>query len=185
MRSTFVRFRCAALSSSFDAPTRPTMHSNAITVVSAARVLHATSVLQVQHARRVMMVISCALLFASLTMASPPLTKSVIYVYGSHLRKISVLYIKHIYIDGSCWDIIIIKQIHTFTSNILFEQRRFGLGFPSLYQVKWQEENEKPTNTELLFFASRTNWNIYGATQTETSLWGNPERNVVAQTMCC
>ena len=35
-----------------------------ITVVSAARarVLHATSVLQVQHARRVMMTISCALL---------------------------------------------------------------------------------------------------------------------------
>ena len=26
--------------------------------------------------------------------------------------------------DGSCWEIIIIKQIHTFTSNILFEQRR-------------------------------------------------------------
>ena len=39
--------------------------------------------------------------------------------------------------DGSCWEIIIIKQIHTFTSNILFEQRRFGLGCPRLYQVKW------------------------------------------------
>ena len=25
--------------------------------------------------------------------------------------------------DGSCWEIIIIKQIHTFTSNILFEQQ--------------------------------------------------------------
>ena len=32
--------------------------------------------------------------------------------------------------DGSCWEIIIIKRIHTFTSNILFEQRRFGLGSP-------------------------------------------------------
>ena len=29
-----------------------------------------------------------------------------------------------------------IKQIYTFTSNMLFEQRRFGLGCPSLYQVK-------------------------------------------------
>ena len=56
---------------------------------------------------------------------------------------------------------MIIKQNHTFTSNILFEQRRFGLGCPSLYQVKWQEENEKPTNIKLLFFASRTNWKIY------------------------
>ena len=37
---------------------------------------------------------------------------------------------------------LFIKQIHTFTSNILFEQRRCGLGCPSLYQVKWQEENE-------------------------------------------
>ena len=44
--------------------------------------------------------------------------------------------------DGSFWEIIIIKQTHTFTSNILFGQRRFGLGCPSLYQVKWQEENE-------------------------------------------
>ena len=39
--------------------------------------------------------------------------------------------------DGSCWEIMIIKQIHTLTSNILFEQRRLGLGCPSLYQVKW------------------------------------------------
>ena len=37
--------------------------------------------------------------------------------------------------DGSCWEIIIIKQIHTFTSNVLFQQRRFGLVCPSLYQV--------------------------------------------------
>ena len=29
-----------------------------------------------------------------------------------------------------------IQQIHTFTSNILFEQRRFGLSYPSLYQIK-------------------------------------------------
>ena len=36
----------------------------------------------------------------------------------------------------------LIKQIQTFISNILFEQRRFGLGCPSLYQVNWQEENE-------------------------------------------
>ena len=51
--------------------------------------------------------------------------------------------IQFILSDGSCWEIIIrIKQIHTFTSNILFEQWLFGLGCPSLYQVKWQEENE-------------------------------------------
>ena len=43
-----------------------------------------------------------------------------------------------------------IEQIHTFTSNTgkLFEQRRFGLGCPNLYQVKWQEENEKAINTK-------------------------------------
>ena len=35
----------------------------------------------------------------------------------------------------------IITQIHGFTSIILFEQRRFGLGCPSLCQVKWQEKN--------------------------------------------
>ena len=29
--------------------------------------------------------------------------------------------------DGSCRKIIIIRQIHTFTSNTLIEQRRFGL----------------------------------------------------------
>ena len=35
-------------------------------------------------------------------------------------------------VSGSCWvyGIIIIKQIHTFTSNILFEQRHLGLGCP-------------------------------------------------------
>ena len=47
----------------------------------------------------------------------------------------------------------IIKQIHTFTSNILFEQRHFGLGCPSLYQVKWPSDLIKG-----------------GATQTEMSL---------------
>ena len=52
--------------------------------------------------------------------------------------------------DGSCWEIIIIKQIHTFTSNILIEQRRFGLGCPSLDKG-----------------------------------WGNPDQNVVAQSICC
>ena len=31
-----------------------------------------------------------------------------------------------------CWEIIIIKQTHTFTSNILFWQRRFGMGCPRL-----------------------------------------------------
>ena len=54
--------------------------------------------------------------------------------------------------DGSCWEIIIIKQIHTFTSNILIEQRRFGLGCPSLY-IKIDFDLIKA-----------------GATQTETSL---------------
>ena len=47
----------------------------------------------------------------------------------------------------------VIKQIHTFTSNMLLEQRRFGLGSPSLYQVKWPFDLIKA-----------------GATQTETSL---------------
>ena len=47
------------------------------------------------------------------------------------------LHCRNCFSDGSCWEIIIIKQIHSFTSNILFEQRRFGLGCPSLYQVKW------------------------------------------------
>ena len=46
----------------------------------------------------------------------------------------------------SCWEIVIIKPIHTFTSNKLFEQRRFGLACPSLALIK------------------------AGATQTETSL---------------
>ena len=48
--------------------------------------------------------------------------------------------------DGSCWEIIfilIIQQFHTFASNIMFEQRRFDLGCPSFYLIKWQEENEK------------------------------------------
>ena len=48
---------------------------------------------------------------------------------------------------------IIIKQIHTLTSNISFEQRRFALGCPSLYQVKWPFDLIKA-----------------GATRTETSL---------------
>ena len=44
--------------------------------------------------------------------------------------------------DSSCWEIIIIKQIHTFTSNILFEQRRVGVGCisASLYQVNWLDK---------------------------------------------
>ena len=53
-------------------------------------------------------------------------------------------------------EFVFIKHIHTFTSNILFEQRRFGLGCPSLYQVKWLDKG-----------------------------WGNPDRNVVAQTILC
>ena len=53
---------------------------------------------------------------------------------------------------GEC-HFVVIKQIHTFTSNILFEQRRFGLGCPSLYQVKWPFDLIKA-----------------GAIQTETSL---------------
>ena len=47
------------------------------------------------------------------------------------------------------------RKIHTFTSNILFEQRRFCLGCPSLYYF-WLDKG-----------------------------WGNPDRNVVAQTICC
>ena len=62
MRSTFIKPRCL---------TNCTMDSSTIRVVSAARALHATFVLQVQHARRVILVISCTLIFASLTMASP------------------------------------------------------------------------------------------------------------------
>ena len=53
----------------------------------------------------------------------------------------------------------VIKQIHTFTSSMLFWQRRFGLGCPSLYQVKmtWS-------------FWSQNDLIKAGATQTETSL---------------
>ena len=55
-------------------------------------------------------------------------------------------------------NMVFIKQIHTFTSNILFEQRRFGLGRPSLYQVK--------------SFIKSNGFDLIkaGATQTETSL---------------
>ena len=49
------------------------------------------------------------------------------------------------------------KKVHTFTSKKLFEQRRFGLGCPCLYRVK--------------------NYKYRG--------WGNPDRNVVAQTISC
>ena len=36
-----------------------------------------------------------------------------------------------------------------------------SLGCPSLYQVKWQEENENQPIYSYFFFASRTNWKIY------------------------
>ena len=49
-RFSSVKLRCAELTSKFDAPMRPTIHSKTITAVSAARVLHTTFVLQVQHA---------------------------------------------------------------------------------------------------------------------------------------
>ena len=103
MRSTFVKPRCTALSSTFDAQhfcqvsTRSTFvkfrctyathnalqHYTYHSCVCSACFLYATFVLQVQHARRVILVISCALPFALLTMAS------------LHLQKISLLYIKH------------------------------------------------------------------------------------------
>ena len=53
--------------------------------------------------------------------------------------------------DGSCWEIIVIciKQIHTFTSIILFEQRRFGLCCPSLYQFDLIKTVATQTETSL------------------------------------
>ena len=66
MRSTFVKFRCT------DATHNALQHYHSCVYHSCVRSAHATSALQVQHARRAMMVISCALLFASPTMASPP-----------------------------------------------------------------------------------------------------------------
>ena len=63
--------------------------------------------------------------------------------------------------DGSCWEIIIIKQIHTFNSNKLFEQQRFDLGCLSLYQVKWQDESQ-PIYSNLSLLPERpgrSTWN--------------------------
>ena len=64
--------------------------------------------------------------------------------------------VEHQFSDGSYWEIIIIKQIHKFGTIILFEQRRFGLGCPRLYQVKWLDKFDliKPgaTPTERLLF---------------------------------
>ena len=72
------------------------------------------------------------------------------------------VYASHLFSDGSCWEILIIKQIHTFTSNILCGQQRFGLGFPSLYSVKWQKENEDPAIYSyfslLSEFTGRSTW---------------------------
>ena len=53
------------------------------------------------------------------------------------------------------------KIFPALTSNILFEQRRFGLGCPSLYQVKWQEENENQPIYSYFSSLPRTNWKIY------------------------
>ena len=95
MRSTFVKPWCTALSSSFDAPTRPTMDSNTITVVSAARVPARNLCLASAACK------TCNdghILCSSFRLANYGFSsaqKSVIYVYGSHLRKISVLYVKH------------------------------------------------------------------------------------------
>ena len=96
MRSTCVKPRCPVLSSSFDeqrfrqvsmrSTCQVSMHlldpqctpwSNTVTVVSA------TFVLQVQHARRVILVIPCALLCASLAMGSP-LSPKAVYVFCEH-----------------------------------------------------------------------------------------------------
>ena len=80
----------------------------------------------------------------------------------------------HCISDGSCWEIILIKQIiKSFTGNILFEQRYrfFGLGCPSLYQDKRQEENEKPAIYRSVFVLFLSFDLIKaGATQTKTPL---------------
>ena len=65
--------------------------------------------------------------------------------------------------DGSCWNIIIIKQILTFTNIMLFEQRRFGLGCLSLNQVK--------SCSSLYLTGQRFDLIKAGGAQTETSLF--------------
>ena len=50
--------------------------------------------------------------------------------------------------DGSCWEIIIIKQIHTFTSNVLFEQRRFGRVAPAIIKSVFDLVKARATQTE-------------------------------------
>ena len=69
------------------------------------------------------------------------LKKTLLFNSAVNIREINRLFdkalIKEIVIS-------LIKLIHTFTSsNILFEQRRFRLGCPSLYQAKRQEETER------------------------------------------
>ena len=74
---------------------------------------------------------------------------------GQHLQNKC----RHCFSDGSCWNIIIIKQICTFTSIMLFQRRRFCRGLPQPLSVKWQEENETDQYMCIpTFFASRANY---------------------------
>ena len=77
---------------------------------------------------------------------------------------------------ASCWDIVIIKQIHTFTSNMLFEQRRFRLGCLSLYQVK--------SCPSLYLTGQRFDLIQAGAAQTETSLFKQHDARLVNVWTC-
>ena len=80
---------------------------------------------------------------------------------------------------------MLIKQIHTFTSNILFEQRRFGLGCPSLYQVKCPFDLIKAGATQTELFADERvdlldNYDFPARTTTEADAakfhWGEHQR---------
>ena len=88
----------------------------------------------------------------------------------------------------------IIKQIHTFTSNILFEQRRFSLGCPSLYIIyihsQMARREWKPTNIIATFLCFQKVAIILVGFRSLLAIWldkgwGNPDRKVVAQTTCC
>ena len=67
----------------------------------------------------------------------------------------------------------ILKQIHTFTCIMLFEQRRFSLGCPSLYQVKSNGARETKTSFKQHDAGERValldDYDVTAITITETS----------------
>ena len=95
IRSTFLKLRRAALSSSFDAPTRPAMHSNTITVVSASacptrNLCLASAACKTCNPGHILCSYFCLANFGFSCAPPPPPQKRhlcVIYKYGSHLRK--------------------------------------------------------------------------------------------------